>query len=159
MIRYLMIAVFFVFGVFLTSCVVDTATINQNTSPPKSINDNIYPPRVAANTFHNADESDLPDYAFGKWGGTGGGMMEIKRNVVKNVLDNKEYEFTIYEVLKEKDEVSYLLKLKVEPTAGYIKRYMSLKFINHGQLIYYGFDTYEDFKDRNIAGAGEFFKN
>ncbi len=44
---------------------------------------------------------NLPETYFGRWGGTSGGLFEINKLTLHNVLNNKTYKYELVEVRKQ----------------------------------------------------------
>jgi len=101
---------------------------------------------------------ELPDAYLGRWGGTGGGLFDITKSEVINVLTEKKFKYHLVEIREKDGRKEYLLEL-TDPDEGYIKRFMLLKFVKEDHLYYFGFDTYDASLKSNYSGAGEFFKN
>ena len=101
----------------------------------------------------------IPETYVGRWGGTGGGLFEINKASLHNVLNNKTYKYDLIEVRKAEANNQYLLHLLDDPGDGYIKRFVLLEFVTEDHLYYFGYDTYEDSLKNSYSGMGEFFKN
>lgn len=131
-------------GVFLGSCASPAA---HNSSAPIFSEE--------SNSVIIAKELQLPEMFAGTWGGTKGGLIKLTPDALSNIISEETYGFEVIEAISSD---KYLLKLTNEPEPGYIKQYVLLERVKNDHIYYWGYDSYENYRQGKYSGAAEFFK-